>query len=106
MILHDLDQIPIKQIAPGFRGRYMHSEQITQGVIEGDAGALVPDHAHPHEQWTMLLSGTLELTVAGTPHLLPPGKVLYIAPNERHSARAVTACRIFDVFHPVRTDYR
>lgn len=106
MQLHDFATIPVRQLAPGFRGRYAHSDQVTQGLIEADAGATIPDHSHPHEQWTMMLSGTMELTVAGTPHLLTPGSVLYIAPNERHSARAVTVCTIFDVFHPVREDYR
>jgi quercetin dioxygenase-like cupin family protein len=106
MHLHDFDTIPVRQLAPGFRGRYAHSEQVTQGLIEADQGATIPDHSHPHEQWTMVMAGSLELTVAGTPHVLTPGKVLYIAPNERHSARALTTCTVFDVFHPTRDDYR
>jgi hypothetical protein len=32
--------------------------------------------------------------------------MLYIAPHERHSARALTACTVLDVFHPPRDDYR
>jgi quercetin dioxygenase-like cupin family protein len=35
-----------------------------------------------------------------------PGQVLYIAPHERHSARALSACAVLDVFHPPRDDYR
>lgn len=106
MELHDFAAVPVKEIAPGFRGRYVHSAQVTQGMIDAEAGALIPDHSHPHEQWTMMLEGSMELTVAGVTHLLTPGTVLYIAPHERHSARAVTGCRIFDVFHPVREEYR
>ena len=106
MQLHDFASIPLRQLAPGFRGRYAHSDQVTQGLIEADKDAAIPDHSHPHEQWTMVMAGSLELTVAGVPHLLTPGKVLYIAPHERHSARAVTDCTIFDVFHPPRDDYR
>jgi quercetin dioxygenase-like cupin family protein len=106
MHLHDFSAIPVRQLAPGFRGRYAHSAKVTQGLIEADKGATIPDHSHPHEQWTMVLTGSLELTVSGTPHLLTPGKVLYIAPDERHSARAVTDCTIFDVFNPPRDDYR
>lgn len=106
MALHDFSTIPVKEIAPGVRGRYAHSTKVTEGLVDLDLGATVPDHSHPHEQWTMVMSGSMELTLAGTTHLLTPGKVLYIAPNERHSARAVTACTVFDVFHPVREDYR
>lgn len=106
MQLHDFSTIRVKEIAPGVRGRYAHSEQITEGIVDLAQGAVVPDHAHPHEQWTMVMSGALELTVAGTMHILTPGKVLYIAPHERHSAVARVPCQVFDVFHPVRTDYR
>ena|ERR1041385_3093217 len=106
MQLHDFATIPVKEIAPGVRGRYAHSEQVTEGIVDLDQGAVVPDHSHPHEQWTMVTEGSMELTVAGTMHLLTPGKVLYIAPHERHSARAVTTCRVLDIFHPVRSDYR
>jgi quercetin dioxygenase-like cupin family protein len=106
MILHDFSAVPVKEIAPGVRGRYVHSAQVTEGVVDLAPGAVVPDHSHPHEQWTMVMKGSLELTVAGTLHLLTPGTVIYIAPNERHSARATSACQVFDVFHPVREDYR
>lgn len=106
MILHDFSSMRPKEIAPGVRGRYAHSDQVTEGLVELDLGAKVPDHSHPHEQWTMVMSGSMELTVAGTMHRLTPGKVLYIAPNERHSALAVTACTVLDVFHPARLDYR
>lgn len=106
MILHDFSAVRVKELAPGVRGRYVHSEQVTEGIVALDQGAVVPDHSHPHEQWTMMLQGSMELTVAGKAHVLTPGKVLYIAPNERHSARAITPCEVFDVFHPVRADYR
>ena len=106
MMLHDFSAIPVKEIAPGVRGRYVHSQRVTQGMIDIAQGAVVPDHAHPHEQWTMVMSGSLDLTVSGTLHRLTPGQVLYIAPNERHSAVATVACQVFDVFHPVREDYK
>lgn len=106
MKLLNFDEVPAREIAPGFLGRYLHSDQVTQGRVEIAAGAELPEHAHPQEQWAMLLSGSLELTVAGVRHLLRPGQVLYIAPNERHSGRALTACTVLDVFHPPRDDYR
>ena len=42
----------------------------------------------------VFLPATLVLTLAIVP------------PNVTHSGRAVTECRIIDVFHPVRDDYR
>ena len=54
----------------------------------------------------LLLSGSFELTVNGVIHRLQPGQMLHIAPHEPHSARALTACVVLDVFHPPRDDYR
>jgi quercetin dioxygenase-like cupin family protein len=106
MKLHDFNTVPPRQIAPGYLGRYVHSDQITQGRVDIAPWATIPDHSHVHEQWTLLLSGSFELTVSGVRHVLKPGQMLYIAPHERHSARALTACVVLDVFHPPREEYR
>jgi quercetin dioxygenase-like cupin family protein len=106
MMLLDFSTVLPREIAPGFLGRYVHSDQITQGRVDIAPGARIPDHSHLHEQWTLLLSGSFELTVAGVSHVLKPGQMLYIGPHERHSARALTACVVLDVFHPPRDDYR
>jgi quercetin dioxygenase-like cupin family protein len=106
MFLADYAKVSPRDIAPGFRGRYIHSDQVTQGRVDIDEGAILPEHSHPHEQWTTMLTGTLELTVSGTAYLLQPGQVLFIPPHSVHSGRAITVCQVIDVFHPVREDYR
>ena len=106
MRLLDFTTVAPREVAPGYLGRYLHSDHITQGRVDIASGAVIADHSHPHEQWTLLLSGSLELTVSGVPHVLRPGQMLYIAPHERHSARALTASAVLDVFHPPRDDYR
>lgn len=106
MKVHDFDSAPPRLLVPGYVGRYIHSDQITQGRIDIEAGALLKEHSHPHEQWTMLVRGSFELTVNGVAHLMTPGQVIYVAPNELHSARSITACQVIDVFHPPRDDYR
>jgi quercetin dioxygenase-like cupin family protein len=103
---YDYVTLPERTLCPGYRGRYIHSDQVTQGWIDIDADAPLPTHSHPNEQWTTLLSGSFELTVNGVPHLMAPGQTIYISPNEPHSARSITACKVLDVFHPVREDYR
>lgn len=106
MKIHDFNSVPPRPLVPGYVGRYIHSDHVTQGRVDIEAGALLKEHSHPHEQWTMLVSGSFELTVNGTPHLMTPGQIIYIAPHEKHSARAVTASQVLDVFHPPRDDYR
>lgn len=105
-ILTEFASLPVRTVAPGFHGRYLHSAHITQGRVDIDAGAVLPEHSHPHEQWTMVVTGRRELTVEGVRHLLAPGQILYIPPHARHSGRAPEVCQVFDTFHPVREDYR
>lgn len=66
----------------------------------------LPEHSHHHEQVVNMLEGKFELTVDGEPHLLTPGDVVIIPGGVTHSGRAISDCRILDVFHPVRDDYR
>jgi quercetin dioxygenase-like cupin family protein len=106
MLLTSFDSVSPREIAPGFHGRYVHSDQVTIGQVDIDPGAILPEHAHPHEQWTTVLSGALELTVDGVTRTLTSGQVLHIPAAVVHSGRARECCRVLDVFHPAREDYR
>jgi quercetin dioxygenase-like cupin family protein len=91
---------------PGMRGRFLHSASMTLVYWDIDEGAALPRHSHPHEQVVNMLEGEFELVVDGTPHRLKPGDVLAIPGDAPHSGRAITHCRILDVFCPIREDYR
>ncbi len=106
MPLITLDDLAMREIFPGLRARVVHTDRTSQSWVEIDAGATFPEHHHPHEQTVNVLDGTLELTVDGTLHVLTPGRAFHIPPHVAHSGRARTACRVLDVFSPVRDDYR
>lgn len=106
MPLVRLDDVSVREIFPGLRARVVHTERTSQSWVELDAGATFPEHAHPHEQVVNVLSGTLELVVDGTAHQLVPGCVFVIPPHVPHAGRALTHCRVLDIFAPVREDYR
>lgn len=102
----DYDAIVPREIAPGFLARFIHSDRVTLARVEVKVGSTLPTHSHPHEQFTTVIAGELELTVAGETRVLRPGAVAAIPGGVPHSARAITNCEVFDVFHPVREDYR
>lgn len=106
MPLITLDDLAVREIFPGLRARVLHTDRTSQSWVEIDAGATFPEHHHPHEQTVNVLDGTLELTVDGALHVLTAGRVFHIPPHVSHSGRARTACRVLDVFSPVRDDYR
>ena len=69
------------------------------------AGAQLPVHSHVHEQIVNMLAGEFELTVDGDPLRLVAGDVVVLKSDVKHAGRAITDCRILDVFQPVREDY-
>lgn len=106
MYFQNLDQITEREIVPGYRARFIHTEGMTLAYWEVEAGAALPEHSHPHDQIANVLEGQFELTVAGESRVLIPGQVAVIPGDVPHSGRAVTACRLLDAFQPAREDYR
>ncbi|MFA0889791.1 MAG: cupin domain-containing protein [Synergistales bacterium] len=107
MNVFELEKVQERELAPGFFARMVHSGNMTFAYWRILEGSGLPAHSHPHEQVVNLLEGTFELTVAGESRVLVPGNdVVVVPPNAPHSGRALTPCRILDVFYPVREDYR
>jgi quercetin dioxygenase-like cupin family protein len=106
MTFHRLNDIAERELAPGYRARLIHTEHMTLSYVRVDAGAPLPEHAHPHEQVTSVIEGQFELVIAGTAHRMGPGEAAVIPPNAPHSGKGLTACYILDVFYPVREDLR
>jgi quercetin dioxygenase-like cupin family protein len=98
--------LPAREVIPGFHGRFVHTVHTTLAHWHINAGSVLPPHQHPHEQCTWVLDGWLEMTLDGVPTAYGPGSFLVIPPNHPHGGRALTNCVVFDVFSPVREDYR
>lgn len=101
-----LDDIEEKEIVPGFRLRCVHTENMTFSYWNIQAGSSLPGHSHPHEQFTNMLEGEFELTIDGEAKVLRPGDVATIPSHATHSGKAITDCRVLDVFYPIREDYK
>ena len=106
MILSELEKITPKEIAKGFQARFVHTEGFTLSYVDVVAGAKLPEHAHVHEQTSQVIEGEFEMVIGGETILLKPGSVVVIPSNVPHSGRALTDCKIQDVFCPVREDYK
>ena len=95
-----------RNLFPGGKVTFTHSETMTLAEWHFEAGVDTPEHSHPHEQITKILSGTFELTVEGIKYRLSAGSIGIIPSNLVHSGRAISKCHLIDVFNPVREDYR
>lgn len=105
-LLFRLNELSEHEPAPGYRARFVHTENLTFAFWDIRKGHAVASHSHPHEQVVKMLEGTLELEVEGEKYMLKPGLVLVIPSGAAHSAYAHTNCKAIDTFYPVREDYK
>ncbi len=67
-------------------------------------GVVGPNHSHPHEQVNYILSGSLEVTIAGEKTVITAGDSYYVEPNIEHGAVALLDTVMFETFTPIRED--
>jgi quercetin dioxygenase-like cupin family protein len=91
-------------LQPGYTAQLFSSDNTTLSLVTIDAQAPSPEHAHPHEQITVVLKGELEMVIDGERCVLKEGDAVLIPGNAPHSAQSLTECLILDIFNPVRED--
>ena len=101
-----LESIPQKEVFPGYFARFIHTDNMTFAYWNIRAGACVYEHSHMHEQIVNGLEGWFEMTVNGKPVVVGPRQTIVIPSNVKHSGKAITDCKLLDVFYPVREDYK
>jgi quercetin dioxygenase-like cupin family protein len=68
-------------------------------------GAVLPRHAHPHEQTGYLVKGHIRLCIGGEEHDVRAGDSWCIPGGIEHSANILEDSVAIEVFSPVRDDY-
>ncbi len=101
-----LSTIPSKEIMPGLHGKLVHTANMSIVFWEIEEDAEVHEHAHMNEQVMHVIEGTFEFTLDGDTKVYHPGDLVVIASYKKHSGRALTACKLMDVFSPVREEYK
>lgn len=100
-----LNEIAATEPFPGFHSRFVHSRHMTVAHFQIEAGSVLPEHAHSQEQVVTVLEGMFVLSIDGEIRVLGPDSAAVVPSCATHSGRALTDCRIIDVFHPVREDH-
>ncbi|MDC6362430.1 MULTISPECIES: cupin domain-containing protein [Flavobacteriaceae] len=102
----NLSKIRSKEIMPGYHGKLVHGNAISWAFWNVEKDAIVPEHQHIHEQIMHVVEGEFEFTLNGDTKVYYPGDVVVIPSNIPHSGRALTSCKLMDVFSPVREEYK
>jgi quercetin dioxygenase-like cupin family protein len=94
-------------IFPGVEIRATSGDGLMISVVNLEPGSVVEEHAHPHEQMGLMVSGRAVFTIGGVTRLIGPGDVWRIPGGVPHKVVALDGPAVaLDVFHPVRDDYR
>ncbi|MFT6370301.1 MAG: quercetin dioxygenase-like cupin family protein [Maribacter sp.] len=101
-----LDKIASKEIIPGYHGKLIHTKTMSLVFWDVEKDAVVPEHNHIHEQIMHVMEGKFEFTLDGETKIYLPGDIVPIAANVPHSGKALTSCKLMDVFSPVREEYK
>src|SRR4029450_3417737 len=80
----NLSSLDLQRIWDGVRGRIVHGDRLTLGVIELDPGSVVPEHRHDNEQRGSCLTGSLVFRVGDETRELGPGETWCIRGNVPH----------------------
>lgn len=101
-----LAEIKSKEIMPGYHGKLVHTETMTLAFWEVDQDAEVPEHSHMNEQVMHVKEGEFQFTLEGETKTYHPGDIVVIGAYKKHSGKALTPCKLLDVFSPPREQYK
>jgi quercetin dioxygenase-like cupin family protein len=105
--LVDLASIPPLEMRPdSIIARRIEGQRITMAVFELQPGAIVPEHAHHHEQMGLCIRGSITFTVGDETRTLGPGGTWNVPSAIPHRAEAGPEGAIaVECFSPIRDDW-
>ena len=80
------DEQEFAEVRPGIAGATVHTPQLTVTMYRYAPGSRWEEHAHPQDQVTSVLSGTIDFRVGGEPVRLGAGETATIPGGTPHSA--------------------
>lgn len=98
--------IPVEHPAEGIERQMVVGEQLMICRFRFAPFLVTPEHTHPHEQMSMVISGRVRFFVEGEERLALPGDVLHFPSNCLHGATMMDEeVVIIDIFTPLREDF-
>jgi mannose-6-phosphate isomerase-like protein (cupin superfamily) len=102
MAFIDPSELPEVEPKSGWHGRFFHSEHMTFGYYQLDAGAALHLHSHANEEVWHILEGDVDFTLGDETRLVGAGRAVTVPAGTPHAVAVKQACRAIVVDHPVR----
>ncbi len=103
---YNFSTIETQEIRPGFFAKMVHTPNCTFALWDIKQGCELMEHSHFQEQVTRMLSGQLQLTIAGVTKVYKAGDIVVIPGNMPHGGIALTDVACEDIWTPCREDYK
>ena len=101
------ENIAPKVLTTGVTAKIASGEKIMLSLVTFAPNAVVPTHSHPHEQMGMVVSGTLEFTIAGETRVLSGNGMFLVPGGVPHAAKAGPGGAVaLEAFSPPREEFR
>lgn len=101
-----LAEIAPQRLWEGVTGRALQGQRLTLAHVELEPHAVVPEHAHEHEQAGIMVEGSFEMRVGDETRRVGPGETWCIPPNVPHEVRVgPEGAVVVEVWAPGRDDW-
>jgi quercetin dioxygenase-like cupin family protein len=98
--------IPIEHVAEGIQRQMVVGEGLMVCRFRFAPFLVTPEHEHPHEQMSIVVSGRVRFFIEGNERIAVPGDVLHFPPRCWHGATMMDEeVVLIDIFTPVREDF-
>jgi quercetin dioxygenase-like cupin family protein len=98
--------IPVEHPATGIERQMFVGEKLMICRFRFAPFLVTPEHAHPHEQMSLVVSGRIRFFIEGEERIASPGDVLHFPSNCVHGATMMEEeVVLIDIFTPVREDF-
>ena len=98
--------IPLEHPAEGIERQMVVGERIMIVRFRFVPFLVTPEHRHPHEQMSLVISGRIRFFIEGVERIASPGDVLHFPSNCLHGATMMDEeVVLIDIFSPIREDF-
>jgi len=98
--------VPIEHPAEGIERQMVVGKQLMICRFRFTPFLVTPEHRHPHEQMSIVVSGKVRFFVEGEERIAGPGDVLHFSSNTLHGATMMDEeVVLIDIFTPIREDF-
>ena len=107
MSFYTVSELPGVEMQPGITRRSVYLDHAMITFFDFEPGSVLPEHAHPHEQITYVVSGAMEFRLGGEVRILRAGDGVCSPPGVTHGAVVLDEPTfVLDAWYPQREEYR